>query len=148
MNNYWYTNYQPGQGGRFVFRFSITSDAKADNVRSARFGWAASNPLIAVKADARPDGPLPGDPSSLVQIDQRNVLLIGMKQPESGEGLLLRLWEIGGKATTVQVRLPGVPFEKATACNLVEASQGPLEVGNGSVSVPIRASGVATVLLD
>lgn len=148
MNNYWFTNYQPGQGGRFAFRFSITSDAKADTVGSARFGWAASNPLIAVQTDAKPDGPLPSGSSSLVEIDQPNVLLIGMKQAESGEGLLLRLWEIADEPTNVQVRLPTVPFEKATACNLVEVPQQPLEVRNGKVSVPIRASGVATVVLE
>jgi hypothetical protein len=58
------------------------------------------------------------------------------------------LWEIAGKPTTVQVRLPKTPFEKATACNLVEAAQAPLQIRKGAVSVPIRGSGVATVLLD
>jgi hypothetical protein len=148
MNNYWFTNYQPGQGGRFTFRFSITSDAKADTVRSARFGWVASNPLIPVRAVAQPEGPLPSGSSSLVQIDEPNVLLIGMKRAESSEGLVLRLWEITGKPTTFQVRLPHVPFQKATACNLVEVPQKPLEVTNGTVRVPIPGSGLATVLLE
>ena len=148
MNNYWFTNYQPGQGGELTFRFSITSDAKADTVESARFGWAASNPLIAVKTDAQLDRPLPSGASSLVEIDQPNVLVIGMKQPEAGEGLLLRLWEIAGKPTTAQVRLPGVSFKRATACSLVEEPQEPLGIRNGTVSVPILASGVATVLLE
>ena len=148
MNNYWFTNYQPGQGGELAFRFSITSDPKADSVQAARFGWAASNPLISVETRAQPDGPLPSGSSSLVEIDQSNVLLIGIKRAESGEGLLLRLWEIAGKPTTVQVRLPQVRFEKATACNLVEVRQNPLEVRDGTVHVPIRASGVASVLLE
>ena len=148
MNNYWYTNYQPGQGGELAFRFSITSDAKADVVQSARFGWAASNPLISVETQAQADRPLPSGSSSLVQIDQSNVLLVGMKRAESGAGLVLRLWEIAGQPTTVQVRLSRVPFEKATACSLVEVRQNPLEVQDGSVRVPIRASGVATVLLE
>ena len=48
MNNYWHTNYKAGQGGEHVFRFSITSRAKADNTASAQFGWTAANPLLPV----------------------------------------------------------------------------------------------------
>ena len=59
MNNYWFTNYLAGQGGDYVFRFAITSRAKSDNVASARFGWAASNPLVGVVVKANPQGPLP-----------------------------------------------------------------------------------------
>jgi hypothetical protein len=148
MNNYWFTNYQPGQGGRFTFRFSITSHSNADTVGSARFGWEASNPLIPVEVDTQRDRPLPSSSSSLVQVDRPNVLLIGMKRAEFGEGLVLRLWEITGKPTTCQVRLPRVPFEKATACNLVEVPQKPLEVNDDTVRVPIPRSGLATVLLE
>ena len=65
MNNYWFTNYLAGQGGDYRFRFSITSRPKADNVASARFGWAVSNPLLGVVVEANPQGPLPGEPTSL-----------------------------------------------------------------------------------
>ena len=148
MNNYWFTNYQAGQGGRSTFRFSITSEQKADTVHSARFGWGASNPLISVEANANANGPLPPGSASLVQIGKPNVLLVGMKRAESGKGLVLRLWEIAGKPTTVHVQLPLVSFTKASACNLVEVPQQPLEVRDSTVAVPVRASGVATLLVE
>ena len=59
MNNYWHTNYLAGQGGDFTFHYSITSRPKSDPVASARFGWAASNPLQAVLIKANPQGPFP-----------------------------------------------------------------------------------------
>jgi len=145
MNNYWFTNYLAGQGGRFTFRFSITSRPKSDTVASAQFGWAASSPLVAVKSDANPDGPLPAESASLVEIAEPNVLLIGMKQAENGESLILRLWETTGKPTTAHVTLAHVPVKKATLCNLVEVPQEELEVQQSTVAVPVRGSGLATV---
>ena len=146
MNNYWFTNYLAGQGGDYSFRFSITSRPKGDNVASARFGWAASNPLLGVVVPANPQGPLPGEPTSLVSVAEPGVIVITTKQADEGKGLVVRLWELSGQATTAHLRLdPHIPAAKATACNLVEDPDGPLELHDGVVAVPIRARGLATV---
>ncbi len=147
MNNYWHTNYKAGQGGEHVFRFSITSRAKSDNAASAQFGWAASNPFVAVPVDGPMRGRLPGDSASLISIDEPGVLLIGAKQADSGTGLVLRLWEVSGKPTTAHIHLNHLPVSTATACNLVEEPQGKLKVKDNTVAVPLRGSGLATVLI-
>jgi hypothetical protein len=147
MNNYWYTNYKPDQGGENLFRFSITSRAKADNTASAQFGWAASNPLLALPGQANAGAPLPSGSGSLVEVLEPNVLLLGAKQAEAGEGLVLRLWEVSGQPATAHVRLRHWPARKAVACNLVEEPQGPLELTDNVISVPIRGSGLATVMV-
>ncbi|NUQ61258.1 MAG: hypothetical protein HUU20_02150 [Pirellulales bacterium] len=148
MNNYWFTNYLAGQEGDFTFRFAITSRAKADNVASARFGWGAASPMRAVATAPNPLGPLREGSAGLLEISEPNVLLVGMKRSATGEGLVLRLWEVAGRPTTAQVRLALVPFHGARSCSLVEEPQGPLEVRSRSVAVPIRGSGLATVLLE
>jgi len=148
MNNYWYTNYLAGQGGDFTFRFAITSRPKADNVASARFGWEAASPLQSARVGANPKGPLPPGSASLLQIAQPNVLLVGMKRAEAGDGLVVRLWEVGGRPTTAELRFPGLTFKKATLANLVEQAQQPLEIRQSAVAVPIRGSGLATVVLE
>jgi hypothetical protein len=148
MNNYWFTNYLAGQSGEFTFRFSITSGPKGERVVPARFGAAVSNPLSAVVVDGNPTGVLAAPAMSLVTIDEPNVLLVGARQARRGGGLLLRLWEVNGQATTAHVRLSTKPAAKATACNLVEEPLGPLELREGKVAVPIRASGLATVRIE
>ena len=105
MNNYWHTNYKAGQGGKHVFRFSITSRAKADNTASAQFGWTAANSLLPAITHQGQPGPLPGHAASLVDIAESNVLLLAAKQAEVGDGLVLRLWEVSGRPTTAHVRL-------------------------------------------
>jgi len=148
MNNYWFTNYLAGQGGDFTFRFSITSRAKSDPVASARFGWEVASPLIAVPVEANPNGPLAAPSGSLIEIAEPNVFLVGAKKAEASDALVLRLWEVSGKATTAHVRVPLLKPKKATAANLVEEPQGELELKDGTIAVPLRASGLATVLLE
>ena len=141
MNNYWFTNYLAGQGGDYSFRFSITSRPRGDNVASARFGWAASNPLLGVVVAANPQGPLPGEPTSLVSVAEPGVIVISTKQADQGKALVVRLWELSGQPTTAHLHLdPRIPAAKATACNLVEDPEGPLELHDGVVAVPIRAA--------
>ena len=148
MNNYWFTNYLAGQGGDFVFRFALTSRPQADSVASAQFGSNVSNPLVAVVSNGNPAGTLPTEPTSLVSVAEPNVMLVGAKRPDGGAGLILRLWEISGQATTAHVRLGQSAAQKATACNLVEDPTGPLEIRDGTIAVPIRARGLATVRVE
>ena len=149
MNNYWYTNYRAGQGGDYCFRFAITSRPNSDRVASARFGWAASNPLLGVAVKANPQGPLPAEPTSLISVDEPGVIVIGTKKADEGGGLIVRLWELTGKATTAHLRVDRrVPAARAMACNLVEEPQHPLESRDGRIAVPIRGSGLATVRIE
>ena len=93
LNNYWHTNYLAGQGGDFTLRFAITSRPKADNVASAQFGWAVSNPLLGSRIEPNAQAPLPETPTSLVSVAEPNVIVVGTKQADGGKGLIVRLWE-------------------------------------------------------
>jgi hypothetical protein len=148
MNNYWFTNYLAGQGGDFTFRFAITSRPKADNVASARFGWGVSSPLLAFPVRANPRGKLPAPAASLIEIAEPNVLLVGLKRAEADQSLVLRLWEVAGRATTAQVRLPLLAVRKASSCNLVEEPQATLEVHQSAVAVPVRGFGLQTLRVE
>jgi len=148
MNNYWHTNYKAGQDGDFLFRFALTSRAKSDPAASARFGAAVASPLMAVTAEAQAGGVLPANGAGLVEVAEPNVIAVSAKQADSGAGLVIRLWEAGGQATTAHVRLPQGNAKKATACNLVEEPQGELEVKDGAIAVPVKGHGLATVIVE
>ena len=148
MNNYWFTNYLAGQGGDFEFRFAITSRDKGDAAASARFGWAASNPLMATAVGTNPAGALPSGSVSLLAVDEPNVLVVGGKQGDQAGALVVRLWEAAGQATTAHLRLGHKPARSAVACNLVEIPEKPLEVRQDAIAVPLRARGLTTVRID
>jgi hypothetical protein len=147
MNNYWHTNYKAGQDGDFTFRFALTSRAKSDLAASARFGAAVACPLVGATVEAQPGG-VPAAAGSLVEVAEPNVFVVSAKRADAGEGLVLRLWETSGQATTAHVRLPQGKAKKATACNLVEEPQGELELKDGAIAVPVKGNGLATVRVE
>jgi alpha-mannosidase len=148
MNNYWHTNYKAGQDGEFLFRFALTSRARSDLAASAEFGAAAASPLVGMTVEGGAGAVLAPPAGSLVEVAEPNVRLVAAKQAESGGGLILRLWEVSGRATTAHVKLPPMKAKKATACNLVEEPQGDLEITGGVIAVPVPKSGLATVRVE
>ncbi|MBA7547389.1 hypothetical protein ES705_39808 [subsurface metagenome] len=57
--------------------------------------------------------------ASLISVDNKNVVLSGIKQAENGEELIVRLVEVAGKETTVNIKLP-VAIRSARRLDLVE----------------------------
>jgi len=83
-----------------------------------------------------------------VDVAEPNALLIGAKQAETGRGLVLRLWEVSGKPTTAHVRPNHLPLRQATAYDLVEEPREKLKVKDNVIAVPMRGSGLATVVVQ
>lgn len=58
MNNYWFTNFPAAQGGKFVWRYSLYAwQGTFDVQRAARFAATICQPLVAVVAATRAQGP-------------------------------------------------------------------------------------------
>jgi hypothetical protein len=143
----------PWAGGRehpLPIRFGL--EAEPRGVFTLRIGFAdvhaRGTPTYVVRVGGRPGGVLAPGAGSLAAVAEPNVRLVAAKRADAGAGLVLRLWEVGGRATTAHVRLPQMKPTKATACNLVEEPQGAPEIEDGAISVPVRGRGLATVLVE
>ncbi len=105
--------------------------------------YAAEPPSLAlVKEHAtRPEE------DSFISLDSKGIVLTGMKQAAEGKELIIRLVEVEGKETVVNVKLP-VRISAARRLNLIEL---PLEnaanpvVNNQSVQVKIRPNEIVTL---
>jgi alpha-mannosidase len=149
MNNYWHTNYKAGQGGTHEFRFAITSRTRADSAASARFGFEVARPLIGLAVSSNSQGRLAAESTSLIAVAEPNVLLTGVKRSDDGQSLVVRLWELSGRATVAHLRLaPGLRATKAATCNLVEDPGDALSIHDGQLAVPVRGAGLATVRIE
>jgi len=139
------TNFRATQQGDMLFRYSITThrgDWKAGKPRN--FGWAIGNPLIPVTVNGEKDGILPGA-TSFCQVDKPNVLLLTLKEAEDGDGIIIRLIETEGSDVSVTVNLPFIKIGRAYLTNLVEENPGELAAQPHSVTVPVKAFGIATI---
>jgi alpha-mannosidase len=145
MNNYWHTNYKAEQGGPHLFRFSLTTMRGAFSRKDAiTKGWEMFAPLLACKAKHSRAGALTQASQGLVSIEPAWIPLLTAKAAEDANGFVFRLLEPRGVSGLAKVTLP-VPIQRAFSTDLVEGNERPLEVSDRTVSVPLRANGLATV---
>ena len=71
---------------------------------SARLGWELNQPPIWL-VESNHKGNLPGS-TSLIEIEPDNILLSALKLHEDSEDLIVRTYEVDGKATSVRINLP------------------------------------------
>ncbi|HVX43186.1 MAG TPA: polysaccharide lyase family protein [Mycobacteriales bacterium] len=148
FNNLWHTNYRIAQAGPIAFHYAITDHAgDFDPVAATHFGWGQSTPLQAAALTAGQTGRLPAGAGSLVSVDSDHVVVQAIKAPaDGGDGMVVRLLEIGGRPAEVNLRMP-FAVGSAQLQDLVERPIGPLPAGKDTVRVPVRAHGMITVRL-
>jgi len=142
------TNFQPTQMGDILFRYSVTTH-EGDWIkgRPRDFGWAISNPLVGIPVDAKKTGTLPKS-ASLFQLDKPNVLLLTLKKPEEGEGIIVRLIETEGCDTEVTLTSSHINAVKAYKTDLVERRIKEIAVHGNSITLPIKAFGIETIIIQ
>ncbi|MBN1342850.1 MAG: hypothetical protein JXQ73_09240 [Phycisphaerae bacterium] len=147
MNNYWPTNYKPGQGGKFTFRYSIASDKAMSKTQALHHGHDAARPLIAARVPPPSKPSLPST-GSLCGVSAPNVILTAMKQAEDGNGLILRFNEVAGTPTRCDVALDALPAPKsASRCDAIERDLSPASVQQGKLSFDVKPFGIETFRL-
>jgi hypothetical protein len=151
MNNYWEDNYVGSQGGKFHFRYIVTSAPSTDEGRLSRMGWDEATPLefdYVARADKAEDQPhhLDGGQASFAQIDDPNLLLDTWKPAEDQNGTIVRFLDLGGQTRTVTIRLPAFRLTSAWQTDSVERNERQLPVKDGhEFMVMIHSHEIVTV---
>ena len=145
MNNYWYTNYKASQGGRQVFRFSLTSArggfAKRDAV--AR-GWEMFSPPVAQSGGGPLKPVLSASASSLVGVEPAGLPLMALKQAEDGNGFVFRVCDFSGAGGNLKLTLPK-PARETFTCDLVEAHAAKQSSHGKKITAPVKPFAPVTV---
>jgi hypothetical protein len=151
MNNYWDTNYRAGQGGEFSFHYVITSAPSTDAPALSRMGWEAVTPFetdtVTTQDRSEPMAATAAQlPTSLLDVNDRDLLFETWKHAEDGNGTILRFLDLGGAARTVTVRLPALALEEAWETDAVERDQQRLQLqGSDGFTVSVRPHQIVTV---
>lgn len=150
LNNYWHTNYPASQGGELRFRYVLSSAPRLDPVDAYRRGWEARRPLygqrISFQDFRNPEAPYDAAVGgALATVEPEHVALVALKGAESGDGLVARFQEVGGREGRARLAIPGRRVAAAWATDLLERDVEPLEPVDGAVEVELRPWGLATV---
>ena len=153
MNNYWDTNYRAGQGGRFRFRYVITSAAATDDAQLSRRGWEEMTPLekdeITTQDKAlNTPGPLDGKQASFLHADDPDLVLTTWKPAEDGHGTILRFLDLGGATRTVSVETPLWRLQQVWQTDAVERDRSQLSLsGEHQFQFTVHPHEIVTVRL-
>jgi hypothetical protein len=148
MNNYWGTNFAPGQGGDFIFRYVLVSGPGFDAGTLTRLGWDAMTPLESDQVNASVGaGALPGDQASLFEVSNPNVVLVTWKMAEDGNGTTVRLAEVAGGTTRATLSSRYFTIAEAWRCSGLEENRSVLAPVDGRVEVGLGPFEIVTLRL-
>jgi alpha-mannosidase len=94
-----------------------------------------------------PGGSLPGSGASLVGVEPENVIVATLKGAEDGDGIVVRVQEIAGRAAAGKLTLPRLTITSAREANAVEVPGKNLEADAHSVRFSIKPHQVLTMRL-
>jgi alpha-mannosidase len=134
--------------GAHTIRFAVQPHVGAWTPSDAtRAGYAFNFPFNVVGTDVH-EGSLPAS-AGYAEVLTPNVMLSGMKKAEDGDGLIVRLYEMEGRAITARVRLGAAlcaPGAAAIETDLVEQplATNTASLADGVLSVDVPAFGLVT----
>lgn len=130
------------QGGEKEFRFRYVLRVHAagyDNAAAVAWSRAVATPLLTMPGEgaSRREAPAKVDPARAV------ALCLKPADDASAGGLVLRVWETGGRGGPVSLRAAGM--RRAVRTDLLERDLRDLPIRNGGVEVHLPAHGFAAV---
>lgn len=131
-----------GADARFLHRFAVQGAAAGySGARAMRMSLAHQNPLRALALGRGQAGPLSAPSGSFLSSSAPNVAIMAFKPTEENDrGLLVRLWELDGTATTTTLDVSGFAPTQAFETTLIETDRAPAPLAGGRMTVSIGAN--------
>lgn len=132
--------------GAHTFTYSLYPHAgdyrAAGTVQQA---YLLNNPLIAQKLPKQ-SGILP-ESASLIMVDCENVLAETVKKAETGNAVIVRLYEAYHQRADVTVRA-GFDFKRVSVCDLLENEESTLENDGRSITLSMKPYEIVTLRFE
>ena len=130
----------------FSFRYSVVTGPPADTAQFTRLGWELMTPLE-VNPVAAGSGPslLGANAASLLHLDNPDVVVTAWKIAEDGDGSIVRVEEISGKAAAVHMNSAYLRVVEAWLCNALEDRLSSLPAIDGGLDIELKPFEVATI---
>lgn len=155
-NNYWETNFRAHQPGQVHARYRIKPYGGAFNeLQAHRFGLEAAypQPLLQHLGEPEHHPPFLPEAGAMLQLPQNvspesPVLTLHIKAAERQPGVIVRLFNASDQDQPAEIGSGFLRILSAQSCDLLEKTQGSIEVRNGTVTLTVPARRVTAVLLN
>jgi alpha-mannosidase len=113
MNNYWYTDAPAQQGGRFTFRYSLTSGPNVSPTQATTLASEQRSPLVAIRHYGMGWQPALSDKGAGFLLTPAGVAVLTIRPLESDDAYLVRVQNSEAEDVTAILRFPAVQVEEA-----------------------------------
>jgi hypothetical protein len=141
LNNYWETNFRASQPGFVEVRYAFSTHARFNAVRAAGEASQVFNPPL-VHPVMRCPSPVEG---RFVRVEGTGIELLHAKPAEDGQGVIVRLVNLGDAPAAAEISLPGRDVKDAWIAATQEERQERLRVVEAAVQCPLKPREVRTL---
>lgn len=143
LNNYWETNFRASQPGVVQVRYSFCSHGEFSPVRAVLEGQQTCNPsvthLVLDDATARE--------GRFLDVQGSDVVVIHTKPAEDGQGIIVRLINLGAQPARATIALPGHTVARAWICGTLEDKRAKLELSGGAALCQLQPRQITSIRL-
>jgi alpha-mannosidase len=151
MNNYWYTDAPAQQGGRFRFRYALTSGKNLSQADATRFEIAERSPLYVIPYEHKEwKRTLPEKGAGFVDASPNGIAILALRPvPADNTGAyLMRVQNGTGQAITAQIRFPWTKIEDAYMGSVSGKRAGSVDWSAHEVKLRMAPFDVQTVVVS
>ena len=148
MNNYWYTDAPAQQGGRFTFRYALTSGPEISEAQTISLASEQRSPLTAIRHYNMGWQPtLPDTGSGFLNAAPVGVTVLTIRPLADRDTYLVRVQNTTSSDVKATVRFPGVTLKEASLGSILGEPTAPAEWTAHQVSLPIGRYEIKTLVV-
>ena len=150
MNNYWYTDTPAQQGGRFRFRYVLTSGKDLSQAEATRFALAERSSLYVIPYEHKEwKQTLPEKGIGFVDSSPNGIAIVAMRPVSSQDKgvYLLRVQNGTGQAMNAEIQFPWTQLDDAYMGSVSGEHAGPVSWSAHKVELPMAPFDVKTLVV-
>jgi hypothetical protein len=149
MNNYWYTDTPAQQGGKYSFRYALTSSHEIPEGESAIFAAEQRSPLFAIRRYNMGWNPLlPETGAGFLEAGPTGVSVLTMRAEKAEkDSYLLRIQNTMSHSVTARLHFSHGTLEGAFLSSVIGEQTGEVEWNNQQVSLPMRPYEIRSIVI-
>ena len=148
MNNYWYTDAPAQQGGRFTFRYALTSGSKLTQEAASSLAQENRSPLLVLRHEHKAwTQKLPVKGAGFLSSSPPGVSVLAVRPGPAEAIFLIRVQNLTGKETQAKLEFPMIELSEAYLGSVLGDRTRSVLWSAHEVHFPISRYGIETLVV-
>jgi hypothetical protein len=148
MNNYWNEDAPAQQGGRFTFRYAVTSERKPSALDSTYLSLEKRSPLLVLRHEHKEwEQTLPVEGSGFLQSSPPGVVVLTIRPGLEGNSFVVRVHNTTAQEVTASLQFPRTQLEAASLGSVLGEQVGSVNWSAHEVKFKMNQYDVKTLVI-